>query len=143
MLEKLEMYNKKFGKNVGQTQPNSILKKKINKPPMLPQHKSSAMRAPEPEMSGLGAPRVKKQEAIDEEEPRLTSEEITEGIQRAQEAIDAPSLDLAQFEEALKRKHEEFKAAGVTPQLQYEPSGEMGKPKPKFKVGIRRVGKKQ
>lgn len=114
MLEKLEQYNKKFGNKVGQGKPVSILKKKVEKPPMLPQHKSSAFRAPEPEASGLGAPKVRVQEQ-EEEEPRLTQEEITEGIKRAQEAADAPSLDLQQFEEALKRKHAEFQAAGVTP----------------------------
>ena len=52
-------------------------------------------------------------------------------------------MNLQAFEEALKRKHEEFLAAGVTPQLELEQPPDGGKPKPKFKVGIRRVGKKQ
>jgi hypothetical protein len=48
-----------------------------------------------------------------EEEARLTTEQITEGVQKAKEAMNAPPLDLVAFEEQLKKKHEEFKQAGV------------------------------
>ena len=51
------------------------------------------------------------------DEARLTNDEITAGVDEARAAANAPSLDLLAFEEALKKKHDEFKAAGITPQL--------------------------
>jgi len=36
----------------------------------------------------------------------------------AKEALNAPPLDLLAFEAALKQKHEELQAAGITPVLQ-------------------------
>ena len=66
MIEKLEQYNKKFGK--GQAPPISILKQKpeeSKKPVNLPAHKSMARRAPELEdIPGFGAP---KQQVMVEE----------------------------------------------------------------------------
>ena len=56
---------------------NSKLKEVINKEmPMLPMHKSSAMRAPEPiEETGFGAAPVKRHVEISaEQEARLTTE---------------------------------------------------------------------
>ena len=52
-----------------------------------------------------------------EEEARLTSEEITAGVEQAKEALNAPPLDLLAFEAALKQKHDELQAAGITPVL--------------------------
>ena len=66
-----------------------------------------------------------------EEEARLTTEQITEGVNKAKEALDAVPLDLLAFEEKLKQKHEEFKIAGVTPVL-----------KPKMRVPIQKTQKK-
>ena len=56
-------------------------------------------------------------EVTPEEEARLTTEQITEGVKKAQEAVNAPSLDLVAFEEQLKAKHQEFQKAGITPRL--------------------------
>ena len=75
------------------------------------------------------------------DEARLTNDEITAGVDEARAAANAPSLDLLAFEEALKKKHDEFAAAGITPQL-YTPKGQSGKsgetqvPKNKYKVPI-------
>ena len=67
---------------------------------MLPMHKSSAMRAPTPiEETGFGAGPAKRHVEISaEQEARLTTEEISEGIKQAREAADAPTLDLNAFE---------------------------------------------
>ncbi len=104
MIEKLEQYNKKFNKD----KPMSILKKKpeeSKKPANLPLHKSSAVRAPTSDIeTGFGA--KKEQLPVEEEQPRLTTEEISLGIEQAKAASDAPSLDLAAFEAALKQKHD-------------------------------------
>jgi len=54
---------------------------------------------------------------IIKDEARLTSEAITCGVDEARAAVNAPPLDLLAFEEALKKKHDEFKAAGITPKL--------------------------
>ena len=63
-----------------------------------------------------------------EEEARLTTDEITRGVQQAREAMNEPTLDLLAFEQALKKKHDQLKSAGITPVLTM--------PKPKYKVGI-------
>lgn len=62
---------------------NSKLKEATSKDmPMLPMNKSSAMRAPEPiDETGFGAGPVKRHvEISQEQEVRLTTEEISEGI---------------------------------------------------------------
>ena len=62
---------------------NSKLKDVTKELPMMPQHKSKAMRAPEPiEETGFGAPIEKRKvEIVQEQEVRLTTEEITAGIE--------------------------------------------------------------
>ena len=41
-----------------------------------------------------------------EEEARLTTDEITRGVEKAREAMNEPTIDLLAFEQALKKKHE-------------------------------------
>ena len=98
-------------------------------------------KAPMPQLSQLKSQAFRpkeeakvEEEQTAEEDARLTTEEITKGVQKAKESLNAPPLDLAAFEEALKKKHDELKQAGITPVLQI--------PKPKFKVGISKVAKK-
>ena len=83
------------------------------------------------------APEEKKvqfEDGINDEDVRLTNEQITKGIDEAREAINAVPLDLIDFEQKLKSKHDELKAAGVTPNLIV---------KPKFKVPLRKTQKKK
>ena len=40
-----------------------------------------------------------------EQEARLTTREITLGVEKARKALNEPSTDLIAFEEALKKKH--------------------------------------
>ena len=47
------------------------------------------------------------------EEAKLTTEQITAGVEQAKAAVNAPPLDLLAFEAALKQKHEELQAAGI------------------------------
>ena len=70
-----------------------------------------------------------------EEEARLTNEEITVGVEQAKAALNAPPLDLLAFEAALKQKHDELQAAGITPNL---PGTGKAMPKGKFKVPIQK-----
>ena len=46
-------------------------------------------------------------------EAKLTTEQITAGVEQAKAAVNAPPLDLLAFEAALKQKHEELQAAGI------------------------------
>ena len=69
-------------------------------------------------------------EATPEEEIKLTTEEITKGVDQARDAVNAPPLDVIAFEEQLKKKHNELKAAGITPVLN------VPNITPKYKVGI-------
>ena len=39
-------------------------------------------------------------------------------MQKAREAVNAPSADLLEFEKQLKAKHDEYKAKGIVPKLQ-------------------------
>ena len=97
MRQKLAKYNQ--GKNPAQNAPS--------RPPL----KSKAMRAPQDASSGQG-------ETISPaEEAKLTTEQITAGVEQAKAAVNAPPLDLLAFEEALKHKHQELQAAGITPVL--------------------------
>ena len=82
--------------------------------PDLPKHKSKAHRVETfSAETGFGAP--VEEEEKQPEEPTLTPEQLAAGIQAAREAVNAPPSDLASFEEALKKKHEELQAAGVKP----------------------------
>ena len=65
----------------------------------------------------------------------LTSEQITDGVQKAREAVNAPTLDLIAFEEALKKKHGELKEQGITPAIKTERPLQTILPKNKYKVG--------
>jgi len=73
-----------------------------------------------------------------EEEARLSTQQISLGVQQAREAMNAPPTDLLAFEKALKQKHDSLKAAGLTPVLQPDSQA----PRPKFKVAIAKVAKK-
>lgn len=81
-----------------------------------------------------------------EEEARLTTQEITEGVRQAREALNAPPTDLLQFEKQLKAKHDELKAAGISPVLQSVATrsqpGEQANPKPRYKVAFSKKTKK-
>lgn len=48
------------------------------------------------------------QKISEEHEEKLIQEKITQGVQRARESINAPSIDLLEFEKQLKAKHDEF-----------------------------------
>ena len=50
----------------------------------------------------------------------MTSAQISEGVNQARAAINAPSHDLLAFEAQLKAKHDEYKANGIVPKLQTE-----------------------
>ena len=67
--------------------------------------KSKAFR-PKPEATDSAVGTVieptKMPEITPEEEARLTTEQITEGVNKAKEAMNAPPLDLVAFEEQLK-----------------------------------------
>ena len=75
------------------------------------------MRAPE-EKKGVT---FDTEDEVVEAEVVLTPDEIAKGIEEAREAVNAPSLDLVAFEQQLKAKHEQFKAAGITPSLKVAP----------------------
>jgi len=82
------------------------------------------MRAPEEKKSVQFDP----EDEVVEVEVKLSADEISKGIEEARDAVNAPSLDLVEFEKQLRAKHNEFKAAGITPAL---------KVAPKFKVGFK------
>ena len=82
------------------------------------------MRAPEEKKSVQFDP----EDEVVEVEVKLSADEISKGIDEARDAVNAPSLDLVEFEKQLRAKHNEFKAAGITPAL---------KVAPKFKVGFK------
>ena len=53
------------------------------------------------------APDYKEEAKLEfEEEARLTTDEITRGVEKAREAMNQPTIDLLAFEQALKKKHE-------------------------------------
>ena len=76
----------------------------------LPGFKSKALR-PKAEMEDGNTSTVTEQlpQMTPEEEARLTTEQITQGVEMAKEALNAVPLDLLAFEEKLKQKHDEFK----------------------------------
>ena len=75
------------------------------------------MRAPEDKKEVKFA----EEEEVVEVEVKLSPDEIAKGIEEAREAVNAPSLDLVEFEKQLKAKHDQFKAAGITPALKIAP----------------------
>lgn len=75
------------------------------------------MRAPEEKKEVKFA----EEEEVVEAEVKLSPDEIARGIEEAREAVNAPSLDLVEFEKQLKAKHDQFKAAGITPALKIAP----------------------
>ena len=78
-----------------------------------------------------------------EDEARLTSDAITAGVEEAREALNAPPLDLLAFEAALKQKHDQLQAAGITPVLPGTGRPlEVIKPKNKHRVPIAKQSKK-
>ena len=79
------------------------------------------MRAPEERKEV----KFEQEDEVIEVEVKLSPDEIAKGIDEARESVNAPSLDLVEFEKQLKAKHDQFKAAGITPAL---------KVLPKFKV---------
>ena len=117
MREKLSKYQK--------NKPRPPVERVAKLPPGF---KSKAVR-PQPETSDSGVSTtiepLQMPQMTPEEEDRLTTEQITDGVNQAKEAMNAPPMDLIAFEEQLKQKHEEYKKAGVTPVI-----------KNKFKVPI-------
>lgn len=106
----------------GAKQPfKSILKKKdaVEAAPIqMPSHMSKAHRAP---IQIEGQSQETSPTALTEEQDaRLTTSQITEGVQRAREAVNAPSADLLEFEKQLKFKYDEYKAQGIVPKLRTE-----------------------
>ena len=97
------------------------------------QFQSQALRAPEEKKVHFES----EEGLVSEHDIKLTNEEITRGIEQAREAFNAPPLDLVNFEQILKAKHDELKAAGITPKLTVPTN------KPKFKVPIRKTQKKK
>ena len=129
MRSKLAMHNaganKKRSENLQQSDKS--------RPPL----KSKAFRAPEdPSIESkqmtqdASAGQAAQEELTAADETRLTTEEISLGVEEAREALNAPPMDLLAFEEALKKKHDEYKAAGITPRLTT----------PKLKDGSRKAG---
>ena len=111
-------------------------------PPMLPKgFKSKAFRVKTDDEEQKKPAMVSQQvstrpevakiltEVTPEEEIKLTTEQITNGVEQARDAVNAAPLDVIAFEEQLKKKHNELKAAGITPVLNVPPQ-------PKYKVGI-------
>lgn len=91
MREKLAKYQK--------SKPKPPVERVAKLPPGF---KSKAFR-PKAEVTDSGVSTVieptKMPEMTPEEEARLTTEQITEGVNKAKEAMNAPPLDLAAFEE--------------------------------------------
>ena len=119
MREKLAKFNKDHAGSGGKAMPKSILKK----PPVdataikMPAHLSKARRAP----VQIEDQQIQEQAPVTEEqEARLTTEQISDGVQKAREAVNAPSDDLLAFEKELKAKHDEYKAKGIVPKLRTE-----------------------
>mmetsp|Transcript_17309 Transcript_17309/g.29124 ORF Transcript_17309/g.29124 Transcript_17309/m.29124 type:complete len:110 (-) Transcript_17309:13-342(-) len=108
--------------------PKSILKSKALRPPPEKEDKQE-VRVTMINSSGA------EEEVKAEGDTKLTTEEITEGVKQAREAMNAPPTDLIEFEKALRKKHEEFKQAGVKPVIQL--------PKPKFKVPLQKRSQKK
>merc|ERR1712091_547883 len=110
MREKLNMLRKDAGTGL----PKSILKKKDMDAQaiQMPAHMSKAHRAPI-QIEGNPEPHL-----TEEQEARLTSEQITEGVNKARDAMNAPTHDLLEFEKQLKAKHDEYKEKGIVPKLQ-------------------------
>ena len=97
MRQKLAKYN-------GGQKPAATGTGPTRRPPI-----SKALRAKED--AGTG----QEQALSPAEEAKLTTEQITAGVEKAKEAVNAPPLDLLAFEAALKQKHQELQAAGITP----------------------------
>ena len=133
MRQKLAKYNK--GKVPQQPQVQTV-----TRPPL--KSKAHRVHFEEPEEE------KKQVEVSAEEEARLTTQEITEGVRLAREALNAPPTDLLEFEKQLKAKHDELKAAGISPVLQSVGSatksqpGEQANPRPRYKVAFSKKTKK-
>ena len=71
----------------------------------------------------------------------MTTRDITLGVELARKALNEPSTDLLAFEEALKKKHQDFLNAGIVPVIDIKKdeekktdSSNQSNIKPKFKV---------
>jgi len=46
-------------------------------------------------------------------------------VEKARESVNAPTLDLLDFEKQLKAKHDEYKASGIVPKLRVNFNGQV------------------
>ena len=116
--------------------PKGILKKpqvdasSITQGNNLPQNKSKGFWAQIPMGPSDEQEQIREvQRLTEEQEEKQIQDKITEGVQKARESMNAPTLDLLEFEKQLKAKHDEFQAAGVKPKLRVNFQGQVIKKK--------------
>ena len=115
--------------------PKSILKKPLVDPNAitqnLPPGRSKGFRVQTMTIAEEENQIQQVKQLTEEQESKMIQERITEGVEKARESVNAPTLDLLDFEKQLKAKHDEYKASGIVPKLRVNFNGQVIRKKQK------------